>query len=56
MTLAEIKAHLIDLEVKGRLFKHGGELATKESLHRETSMIGMIDQGVGRYEALGRNR
>ncbi len=56
VSLAEIKAHLIDLEVKGRIFKHKGELATEESLQRERSMIGMIDNGVGRFTRLGGNR
>ena len=55
-TLAEIKAHLIDLEVKGRIFRHKGELATEESLQREKSMIGMIDNGVGKFTRLGGNR
>src|SRR5260370_4911092 len=56
VSLAEIKAHLIDLEVKGRIFKHKGELATEESLRRERAMIGMIDNGVGRFTLLGANR
>jgi conjugative relaxase-like TrwC/TraI family protein len=55
-TLAEIKAQLIDLEVKGRIFTHKGELATEESLQREKSMIGMIDNGVGRFTPLRGNK
>ena len=56
VTLTEIKAHLIDLEVKGRIFTHKGELATEESLQREKSMIGMIDKGVGRFAPLRGDR
>src|SRR5260370_14138228 len=56
VSLGEIKAHLIDLEVKGRIFKHKGELATEESLRRERAMIGMIDNGVARLPLLAPNR
>lgn len=52
-SLAEIKSHLIELEAKGRVFRHKGELATEESLQRETSMIALIDDGVGRFARLG---
>lgn len=51
-TLAELKAHLIELEAKGRIIVHKGEIATEQSLQREKSMIGMIDNGIGRFTPL----
>jgi hypothetical protein len=51
-TLAEIKGHLTELEAKGRIIVHNGEIATEESLQREKSMIGMIDNGAGRFTPL----
>ena len=52
----QIKAHLRELEKKGQVFTHQGEIATEESLRREKGMIGLVNEGRGRYEALGRWR
>jgi conjugative relaxase-like TrwC/TraI family protein len=52
--LAELKAALSQDIATGALLSARGELATQDSLARERRMVERIDQGIGRYQSLGR--
>jgi conjugative relaxase-like TrwC/TraI family protein len=52
--LSELKSALVSEIASGSMLTARGEVATKESLDRERHMVTAINNGVGKYEALGR--
>jgi ATP-dependent exoDNAse (exonuclease V) alpha subunit len=50
---AELKGALTLQEARGGIFRERGEVATAASLRREREMIGLVNGGIGRFEALG---
>ena len=49
----ELKGTLALQETSGLILRHGGEIATLNSLQREREMIDSVNRGVGRFERLG---
>ena len=54
--LAELKGALQAEIASGAMLTARGEVATQESLQRERRMVSTIDQGIGKYQALGRGQ
>lgn len=54
--LPEVKAALMAEITSGAMLAARGEVATKESLQRERRMVSAIDQGIQKFEPLGRGR
>jgi conjugative relaxase-like TrwC/TraI family protein len=54
--LPEVKAALLAEISTGAMLWARGEVATKESLQRERRMVSAIDQGIQKFEPLGRGR
>lgn len=50
---SELKGTLALEESSGAILRHGGEIATAASLHREREMIHLVNRGIGRFERLG---
>ena len=53
--LDERKHALSFQESAGRVFRHGGEIATAGSLRRERDMVDAVDRGISQVEPLGRD-
>ncbi len=54
--LSELKATVAAHIATGQLLAAGGEVTTQESLARERRMVATVNQGIGKYEALGSGR
>jgi len=54
--LPELKAAVLSEIATGAMLTARGEVATKESLERERRMVATINDGIGKYESLGRAR
>jgi conjugative relaxase-like TrwC/TraI family protein len=54
--LSDLQGSLCLERAKGTLITAGDEIATHASLQRERDMIAVVNQGVGRYDRLGKGR
>lgn len=54
--LREVKAELAGRVASGAMLGARGEVATHETLQREREMIRLVDDGMGRFEALGKGK
>jgi conjugative relaxase-like TrwC/TraI family protein len=54
--LPELKAALLAEVASGAMLTARGEVATKQSLERERQMVATINEGIGKYQPLGRAR
>ncbi len=52
--LPEVKAELLAQVATGAMLTARGEMATQETLQRERAMVAAINDGVGKYEPLGK--
>ena len=53
--LSELKGTVAARIATGNMIGARGEIATQESLERERRMVATVNQGIGKFEALGRN-
>jgi conjugative relaxase-like TrwC/TraI family protein len=56
ISLDELKGSLMREESAGKVFRHGGEIATAGSLKREREMVDAVNRGIGKFEPLGKDR
>jgi len=54
--LPELQTALVSEVATGNLLTAKGEVATKRSLDRERGMVAAIDEGIGKFQAIGRGR
>jgi conjugative relaxase-like TrwC/TraI family protein len=54
--LPEVKAELLTQVATGAMLTAHGEVATQETLQRERAMVQAINDGVGKYEPLGKGQ
>jgi conjugative relaxase-like TrwC/TraI family protein len=54
--LSELKGTIAARIATGEMIGARGEVATHESLERERRMVATVNQGIGKFEALGRDR
>ena len=56
MELADVKAALLTEIARGAMLTARGEVATQESYRRECHMVRTVNDGIGKHQALGRDR
>jgi len=56
LELSDLQGYLSLERTKGTLISAGDEIATHASLQRERDMIAIVDQGMDRYDRLGKGR
>jgi conjugative relaxase-like TrwC/TraI family protein len=54
--LPEVKAEMLAQAAMGALLTARGEVATQETLQRERAMVSAINEGVGKYQPLGKGQ
>jgi conjugative relaxase-like TrwC/TraI family protein len=54
--LPEVKAEMLARVATGAMLTARGEVATKETLQRERAMVATINEGVAKYEPLGKGK